>query len=69
MLLNILKLESNMEKVILFDFFGVISSEVSPIWFKRYFNEEAAKIVKEEIMSKGLKENYEKNVSTNRQCQ
>ena len=23
----------------------------------------------EEIMSKGLKENYEKNVSTNRQCQ
>ena len=40
-------------KVILFDFFGVISSEVSPIFFKRYFNEEAAKIVKEEIMSKG----------------
>ena len=41
-----------MEKVILFDFFGVISSEVSPIFFKRYFNEEEAKIVKEEIMSK-----------------
>ena len=40
-------------KVILFDFFGIISSEVSPIFFKRYFNEEAAKIVKEEIMSKG----------------
>lgn len=44
-----------MEKVILFDFFGVISSEVSPIFFKRYFNEEEAKIVKEEIMSKGDK--------------
>ena len=42
-------------KVILFDFFGVISSEVSPIFFKRYFNEEDAKIVKEEIMSKGDK--------------
>ena len=42
-------------KVILFDFFGVISSEVSPIFFKRYFNEEEAKIVKEEIMSKGDK--------------
>ena len=44
-----------MDKVILFDFFGVISSEVSPIFFKRYFNEEDAKIVKEEIMSKGDK--------------
>ena len=44
-----------MEKVILFDFFGVISSEVSPIFFKRYFNEEEAKRVKEEIMSKGDK--------------
>ena len=44
-----------MDKVILFDFFGVISSEVSPIFFKRYFNEEEAKIVKEEIMSKGDK--------------
>lgn len=44
-----------MSKVILFDFFGVISSEVSPIFFKRYFNEEDAKIIKEEIMSKGDK--------------
>ena len=44
-----------MDKVILFDFFGVISSEVSPIFFKRYFNEEDAKIIKEEIMSKGDK--------------
>ena len=42
-------------KVILFDFFGVISSEVSPVFFKRYFNEEDAKIIKEEIMSKGDK--------------
>lgn len=47
--------KDKMEKVILFDFFGVISSEVSPIFFKRYFNEEEAKIVKEEIMSKGDK--------------
>ena len=44
-----------MDKVILFDFFVVISSEVSPIFFKRYFNEEDAKIIKEEIMSKGDK--------------
>ena len=44
-----------MEKVILFDFFGVISSEVSPIFFKRYFNDEDAKLIKEEIMSKGDK--------------
>ena len=42
-------------KVILFDFFGVISSEVSPIFFKRYFNDEDAKLIKEEIMSKGDK--------------
>ena len=42
-------------KVILFDFFGVISSEVSPIFFKRYFNEEEALEIKEEIMSKGDK--------------
>lgn len=47
--------KDKMKKVILFDFFGVISSEVSPIFFKRYFNEEEAKIVKEEIMSKGDK--------------
>ena len=44
-----------MDKVILFDFFGVISSEVSPIFFKRYFNDEDAKLIKEEIMSKGDK--------------
>ena len=44
-----------MGKVILFDFFGVISSEVSPIWFKRYFNEVEALEIKEEIMSKGDK--------------
>ena len=44
-----------MKKVILFDFFGVISSEVSPIFFKRYFNDEDAKLIKEEIMSKGDK--------------
>ena len=42
-------------KVILFDFFGVISSEVSPVWFKRYFNEVEALEIKEEIMSKGDK--------------
>ena len=47
--------KDKMEKVILFDFFGVISSEVSPIFFKRYFNEEEAKLIKEEIMSKGDK--------------
>ena len=42
-----------MKKVILFDFFGVISSEVSPRWFKRFFDEEEAKKVKDRIMSKG----------------
>lgn len=42
-----------MKKYIFFDFFGVICSEISPIWFKRFFNEEEAMIIKEEIMSKG----------------
>ena len=44
-----------MKKYIFFDFFGVISSEVSPIWFKRYFSDEEAMIIKDEIMSKGDK--------------
>ena len=31
-----------MIKALLFDFFGVISDEVAPPWFSRYFNEEDA---------------------------
>ena len=42
----------NTKKVIFFDFFGVICSEISPIWFKKHYDEEHAKIIKEEIMSK-----------------
>ena len=42
-----------MKKYIFFDFFGVICSEISPVWFRRHFEENKAKIIKEEIMSKG----------------
>ncbi len=45
-------MENNMSvKAILFDFFGVISSEVSPFWFAERFEAEEAKRLKEEYMS------------------
>lgn len=40
-----------MIKNVIFDFFGVISSEVAPIWFEKRFNLEDAKRLKEEYMS------------------
>lgn len=42
-----------MKKIILFDFFGVISSEVAPNWFRRYFNDAEAKRIKNEVMVPG----------------
>lgn len=38
-------------KIIVFDFFGVISSEVAPFWLERYFSAEAAKCLKEHLVS------------------
>lgn len=38
-------------KAIIFDFFGVISSEVSPFWFSERFEEAEAKRLKEEYMT------------------
>lgn len=43
----------NMKRIILFDFFGVICSEIAPIWFRRYFNEEDAARIKHEIVAPG----------------
>ena len=40
------------KKLIVFDFFGVISSEIAPVWLRKYFNEEDAKRIKAEIVSK-----------------
>lgn len=40
------------KKLIIFDFFGVISSEIAPIWLRKYFVEEEAKKIKTEIVSK-----------------
>lgn len=42
-----------MKKVILFDFFGVICSEVSPVWFRRHFDESEAVAIKNDIVAKG----------------
>ena len=42
-----------MKKVILFDFFGVISSEVAPKWFARFFDDAEAKRIKDELVSPG----------------
>ena len=42
-----------MKKIILFDFFGVISSEVAPKWFSRFFDEDKAKKIKDELVSPG----------------
>ena len=37
------------KKAILFDFFGVISSEVAPPWFEKHFNKEDAARLKAEV--------------------
>lgn len=36
-----------MKRIIIFDFFGVIGHEISPVWFKNHFSIEEAKILKE----------------------
>lgn len=36
---------------IIFDFFGVICSEVSPIWLKRYFSVDEAVLIKNSLVS------------------
>ena len=40
-----------MKKTVIFDFFGVISSEVSPFWFAERFDAEEAIRLKEEYMT------------------
>ena len=42
-----------MKKIILFDFFGVISSEVAPKWFARFFDDAEAKRIKDELVGPG----------------
>lgn len=42
-----------MKDVILFDFFGVLCSEIAPFWFRRYFTDAEADAIKAEIVSKG----------------
>lgn len=39
-----------MKSVIFFDFFGVISSEVAPIWFEKHFPADEAKRIKAELV-------------------
>ena len=39
-----------MKKVILFDFFGVICSEIAPFWFGARFDDETAKAIKDELV-------------------
>lgn len=40
-----------MKTTVLFDFFGVISSEIAPIWFRKHFNDEEADQIKSEIVA------------------
>lgn len=42
-----------MKNVILFDFFGVLCSEIAPFWFRRHFTDTEADAIKAEIVSKG----------------
>jgi HAD superfamily hydrolase (TIGR01509 family) len=37
-------------KAVIFDFFGVISSDVARLWFKEYFTEEQIKILKDKYV-------------------
>ena len=43
------------KELIIFDFFGVISTEVYPVWAKRYFSEDEKLAVRNEIINKGDK--------------
>lgn len=57
-----------MKKAVFFDFFGVISGEVSPVWLRRHFSAEEAAIVKEQICSRSdagelLEEDFYREVS------
>ncbi|MCR4672716.1 MAG: HAD family phosphatase [Lachnospiraceae bacterium] len=40
------------KKVLIFDFFGVLCSEVAPFWLERYFTQEEAAAVKSDIVGK-----------------
>ena len=40
-----------MKNIVLFDFFGVISSEIAPIWFRRHLDDAAADKIKSDIVS------------------
>lgn len=40
-----------MKRIVFFDFFGVISSEVSPIWFRKHYDDKTADRVKHAIAS------------------
>lgn len=39
-----------MKPLIIFDFFGVLSSEIAVLWFTKHFSREEAKKIKEEIV-------------------
>ena len=39
-----------MDKLIIFDFFGVICSEVAPFWFEKHFSEDEAKRIKRDLV-------------------
>ena len=43
------------KELIIFDFFGVISSEVFPIWAEKYFSLNEIKIIRKEIIEKSDK--------------
>lgn len=42
-----------MKNTVLLDFFGVISSEIAPFWFRRHFNDEESDRIKAEIVALG----------------
>ncbi len=42
-----------MKKVVLFDFFGVIGYELSPVWFRRHFADEIADSAKHRLVNPG----------------
>ena len=42
-----------MKNVVLFDFFGVIGYELSPVWFRRYFDDAIADATKHRLVDPG----------------
>ena len=52
-IINMIERLLKMKNVVLFDFFGVIGYELSPVWFRRYYDESIADATKHRLVDPG----------------